>query len=130
MICPECEEEYRQGFTRCADCDVELVPMLPGAMVAQAKDQPEPGQTEEDPFCAFWKGEDPRVFAELCGVLVEAGIPYRSLESQDHLFNVTRFPVYRVAVPFSMFEKAGQVVVEAFGSAEGARESVRLLPEG
>ena len=25
MICPECEVEYREGFTRCADCDVALV---------------------------------------------------------------------------------------------------------
>jgi hypothetical protein len=24
MICPQCKAEYRQGFTRCADCDVEL----------------------------------------------------------------------------------------------------------
>ena len=25
MYCPQCKAEYRQGFTRCADCDVELV---------------------------------------------------------------------------------------------------------
>ena len=25
MICPECKAEYREGFTRCADCDIELV---------------------------------------------------------------------------------------------------------
>ena len=25
MICPECETEYREGFTRCSDCDVDLV---------------------------------------------------------------------------------------------------------
>jgi hypothetical protein len=25
MFCPQCKAEYRQGFTRCADCDVELV---------------------------------------------------------------------------------------------------------
>ena len=25
MICPQCNAEYREGFTRCADCDVELV---------------------------------------------------------------------------------------------------------
>src|ERR1051326_2712008 len=25
MICPQCETEYRDGITRCADCDVELV---------------------------------------------------------------------------------------------------------
>ena len=25
MYCPQCKAEYRQGFTRCADCDVDLV---------------------------------------------------------------------------------------------------------
>jgi hypothetical protein len=25
MICPSCGSEYREGFTRCAECDVDLV---------------------------------------------------------------------------------------------------------
>lgn len=28
MFCPECEAEYRPGFTRCHDCDVDLVERL------------------------------------------------------------------------------------------------------
>lgn len=28
MICPECETEYREGFTHCSDCDVALVESL------------------------------------------------------------------------------------------------------
>lgn len=31
MFCPECRAEYREGFTRCADCDVDLVAELPPA---------------------------------------------------------------------------------------------------
>lgn len=27
--CPRCRSEYREGFARCADCDVDLVPALP-----------------------------------------------------------------------------------------------------
>jgi len=29
MFCPKCKSEYRQGFTSCTDCDVNLVPELP-----------------------------------------------------------------------------------------------------
>lgn len=29
MFCPRCRAEYRPGFTRCADCDVDLVDALP-----------------------------------------------------------------------------------------------------
>jgi hypothetical protein len=29
MFCPVCKVEYRPGFTRCTDCDLDLVPELP-----------------------------------------------------------------------------------------------------
>ena len=29
MFCPLCKAEYRPGFTRCSDCDVDLVETLP-----------------------------------------------------------------------------------------------------
>ena len=28
MFCPNCKAEYREGFTHCSDCDVDLVPSL------------------------------------------------------------------------------------------------------
>ena len=29
MFCPMCKAEYRPGFTRCSDCEVDLVDTLP-----------------------------------------------------------------------------------------------------
>jgi len=29
MFCPKCKSEYREGFYKCADCKIDLVPELP-----------------------------------------------------------------------------------------------------
>jgi len=106
MICPQCKAEYRDGFYRCADCDVPLV-------------QPEPkhqgpGELDEDPFCAFWRGEDSRLHAELCSILDEASIPHKTVQRRDHLFNLANYPSFELGVPFSLFEKAEQAIRDAF----------------
>ncbi len=133
MFCPCCKAEYRPGFTRCADCDVELVWELPKAAI-EARAAGEPGDPNEDPFCSFWKGEDPRVHAELCAVLDEAGIPHNTVLRRDHLFNLRNFPAYEVGVPFTLFERAENAVKEAFGTEDAEeRETLntpRLLEEG
>ena len=132
MFCPQCKAEYRQGFTRCADCDVDLVWELPPEALA-VRSQGEPGDPNEDPFCSFWKGEDPRVHAELCSVLDEAGIPHNTVFRRDHLFNLRNYPAYEVGVPFSMFERAENAVKEAYGAEDvedvGAGEFKGLLAE-
>jgi hypothetical protein len=128
MLCPNCKTEYRPGFTRCADCDVDLVEVLPGAIVAPGEAYNN-DETLDDPFCEFWKGEDQRVRGELCDVLKEAGIPYRTVQWQDHLFNSFRFPVFRVAVPFSMFPRAEAAVAAAYGSAEEADDVMNPTEE-
>jgi hypothetical protein len=104
---------------------------------------PEPGDPTEDPFCSFWKGEDPRVHAELCTVLDEAGIPHNTVLRRDHLFNLKNFPAFEVGVPFSLYEKAETAVKEAYGTddvedvgtqelqslIEDRSDRVRKLPE-
>jgi len=37
MFCPQCKAEYRAGFIRCSDCDVELVDHLPVELPAEAE---------------------------------------------------------------------------------------------
>jgi hypothetical protein len=128
MFCPQCNAEYRPGFTRCADCDVDLVNEPPEYALAGQPPAADPGDPNEDPFCSFWKGEDARVHAELCEVLEEAGIPHKTVFRRDHLFNLSNYAAYQVGVPFSLFEKAVQ---EAFGTEDAeARETLntpRLL---
>jgi hypothetical protein len=141
MFCPQCNAEYRPGFTRCADCDVDLVNEPHFALVG--KPPVIPGDPNDDPFCSFWKGQDARVHAELCEVLEQASIPHKTIFRSDHLFNFSNFPAYEIGVPFSLFEKAEKVVQETYGTDDvqdvGAQElagqvawpsgSVPILPE-
>jgi hypothetical protein len=129
MICPECKAEYRQGFTVCADCDVALVSRLPNPPRSVADSQAPPDdrdafdpQDTEDPFCAFWEGEDPRICADICSVLDEAAIPRRVLRHEAQLFRISASSHIKIGVPFSLYEKAEVVVVEAFGGAFEARK--------
>jgi len=126
MICPQCKAEYRQGFTMCADCEVALVAQLPTPS-SGAGDSVEPG---EDPFCTFWKGDDPRIHAELCELLDQEGIPHKTVRRADHLLNLNSRSAFQIGIPFSFFEKAEAVVKEAYGSEDEKPTAPVLLPDG
>jgi hypothetical protein len=125
MFCPQCNAEYRSGFTRCSDCDVALVADPPHFALA-GKTLTDPGDPNEDPFCSFWKGQDARVHAELCEVLDQAGIPHKTVFRRDHLFNFSNQAPYEIGVPFSLYEKAEKLVQETYGTDDiedvGAQE--------
>jgi len=42
MYCPQCRAEFREGFTRCSDCGIELVEVLPPV----APNSSEPAENE------------------------------------------------------------------------------------
>jgi hypothetical protein len=129
MYCPQCKAEYRQGFTRCADCDLDLVYTLsseePGPRGTGSAGSADEG--DEDPFCYFWQGDDPRIHAELCSVLDEADIAHRTVRRQDHLFNLSNYPAFQIGVPFSMYEKAEAAVKNAFDLDAADPEAVQAL---
>ncbi|MBS1842134.1 MAG: hypothetical protein JSS69_06015 [Acidobacteria bacterium] len=133
LYCPQCRAEYREGYSSCSDCHVLLVRERPHKEDQQ--DTSEPGDPNKDPFCAFWQGDDPRIHAELCGVLEEAGIPHKTVYRKDHLFNLANYPTFQVGVPASRFEDAENVIRDAFSSdsdESGAADTLatpRLIPE-
>jgi hypothetical protein len=126
MFCPQCKAEYRQGFTRCADCDVELVWELPADAIVAHKPV-NPGDPEEDPFCSFWKGDDPRIHAEICELLDKESIPHKTIRREDHLFHISSYPAFQLGIPFSMFERGEAAVKEAYGSNEAIEPASRHL---
>ncbi|MCU1239720.1 MAG: hypothetical protein JWO71_446 [Candidatus Acidoferrum typicum] len=128
MICPQCRAEYRQGFTVCADCDIPLVPQYETATTLEAPEPPaEPGDPNQDPFCAFWKGDDRRLHAELTSILDVADIPHKTVRRQDHLFNLNNYPAFQIAVPFSFYERAERAIKEAFDLDASDPDAVQSL---
>ena len=129
MFCPQCGVEYRPGFTRCSDCDVDLVHELPLPRTEpiESRQDTSPYENEEDPFCSFWKGDDSRLHAELCSVLDEAGIPHKTVRRHDHLFNLNNYPAFQIGVPFSLYEKAETAVKDAYGMDGSDPDGVQSL---
>ena len=67
MICPECGSEYRDGFTHCADCDVDLVAPPP---------PPPPDERPSIELVKVWEGGNPALVPVLESLLDDAGIEY------------------------------------------------------
>jgi hypothetical protein len=130
MYCPQCRAEYRQGFTRCADCDIDLVYEPPAAAsgLGASGDAGAQAENSEDPFCSFWRGDDPRIHAELCELLNEEGIPHKTIRREEHLFNLNSKSGFQIGIPYSQFEKAEAAIKDAYGTEEEQQDAVRLLP--
>lgn len=62
MICPECGSEYREGFTHCSDCDVDLV----------EPEAPEPDVN----LVRVYEGGNPAVLPIVESLLRDAGIEF------------------------------------------------------
>lgn len=65
MYCPDCGDEYRAGFSRCSDCDVDLV--------ANPAAEPEPPEPFE--MTTVLETGDQTLIAVAKSVLDSAGIP-------------------------------------------------------
>jgi hypothetical protein len=127
MFCPQCYAEYRRGFARCADCDIDLVDEMPKTALTAPAPLPEPGDSEEDPFVSFWRGDDARIHAELCELLAENHIPYRSLRSQERLFAFSSRIAFAIGIAFSKFDQAEALIQEAYAAAPAESQSQPVL---
>lgn len=66
MFCPQCGAEYREGFGRCVDCEVDLVAEAPSPAV-----RPAPTVRQ----VTVLRSGDPAVLAMAKSLLEDAGIP-------------------------------------------------------
>jgi hypothetical protein len=74
MFCPQCKAEYRQGFYRCADCDVDLVDEL------RVKQVPAASASMDAGVRVLWRGISQDSCVSVCLELRNKGIPYQVAE--------------------------------------------------
>ena len=80
MFCPQCHAEYRQGFTRCHDCDVDLVYELNA--VAENEDPSAPALAEAaHELRVLWRDTNQESCIGICYKLRGQGIPYKVKET-------------------------------------------------
>jgi hypothetical protein len=103
MFCPLCKAEYRDGFSRCSDCDVPLVAELPKSTESAVYE----GQmrlihtTHEQSDCVA-----------LCRRLTAAGIPFRVAESnRQFLKAVDR--TFAIGVASDRYKEAREILNES-----------------
>jgi hypothetical protein len=89
MFCPICKAEYRPGFTRCSDCDVNLVETLEMANAATP---------EQMNAVLLWSGSDPQAFVAVRDALDWAKIFHFAQTRESGLFPNLKGQLYSVLV--------------------------------
>src|SRR5436190_21784483 len=75
MFCPRCKAEYRLGFIRCADCDIELVDHLPEERVPEEREDVIDSHDRRAPdFVVVATAHDPIEEGQICSFLQANGI--------------------------------------------------------
>jgi hypothetical protein len=129
MFCPQCQAEYRQGFTRCADCDIDLVYALDG----------EPGLSEigtenlnvpDASLRLIWKGHTETECVILCRHLMKADIPYKVAQIPESP-NVDMKVIWRyeIGVQDADYERSKELLGIEGAYADGGESVEQVLWE-
>jgi hypothetical protein len=108
MFCPECHAEYRQGFTRCADCDIDLVYQLPPEPRSPSATPSNTGF--DDPHSELrliWRGNSEAWCVSTCRQLLKSDIPYRVAQiAEGPDFDMRPNHRYEIGVASADYQRA------------------------
>jgi hypothetical protein len=128
MFCPLCKAEYREGYTRCADCDVDLIPALP-----PQPDPPEPSTDDAGPEAVvLCQEDDPATLTAVLSALEERGIRFYEYPIHNPHARVDRpfpmkvwvGPLYEIRVAKSDLLAAQTILAEVLAKEPEDSESI------
>jgi hypothetical protein len=112
MFCPVCKSEYREGFTKCSDCGVDLVKQL--ADDSEAKE-------------VLWAGQDARVRIAICDKLDAAKILHEDDSVESQFMPAFRQSIYRIQIRKKDHEAALDAIRDIYVDQPNVRQSPGLV---
>ena len=114
MFCPACKYEFRRGFTRCNQCDVDLVDALPPDEEA-GYSAPTPAAALDHPVL-LWSGASAGIFTALTTALDAAEIPYNKEELDARLVFTSQHGDLEIWVPAAHLPQAETILKSALAN--------------
>jgi hypothetical protein len=127
MFCPQCKAEYRQGFTRCADCDVDLVYALEASGVPETDARKLSAQVEG--LRVIWKGHDESECVSLCRDLMKKDIPYKVAQIREERVQMRVVWRYEIGVLDADYEQAKELLAIEGAFGDGGESAEQALSE-
>lgn len=113
MFCPVCKSEYREGYVRCADCDVSLVDSL--------RDEAEP--LDHAALACVWEGSDAHENSQVRDAIERERIPFRVQKARPNVLGLSNQTAEAIYVPHAMVEQARAAILETIGDEIGDDET-------
>jgi hypothetical protein len=114
MFCPICKAEYRLGFIRCSDCNVDLVERLPD----DKDDSGSPSGVDPQTSVALWEGTDVNTYAAVRMALNDAGIYHREWEAKSSLWGAASRAPFTILIQKPDEEAARKILADISGESD------------
>ena len=119
MFCPQCKAEYRPGFSRCSDCEVDLVERAPESYPSGIA----PSQAQRK---RVWLSYEQESCVYVCAGLSAAGIPFEVTQGK-HQTSWNEDERYEIWVPTEFYDKAKAIAEEGCVDFSDSYEDQKIM---